>query len=774
MNPKKLAIFILVTVIFILFVSSSLAATKTFRVKETDFVKVKAEAIDLDGDNLNYSYAFPLDEKGEWQTNYGDAGEYEIEITASDGKEQVVRMVKIIVENINQAPYVSEKQINVKETQDIDLKKLVVDPDGDVLSYEFNAPFDNNGVWKTGYDDEGNYVATFQVSDGEHDTNARVEVNILRTNQPPIITDIFSKDSSLNAKEDTELDFYVDSVDNDGDLLTYTWTYDDEVISEENAGEFYLDYESSGEHILKLIINDTIKTIEKEWTIKINGVNRKPKLNFLPITVKEGEKVILDYPDVDLDKDDLIYSFESPLNEEGEWQTGYYDEGTYNLEVITTDGEFTVKEDVKITVTNVDQSPVLNLPESLEVKEGELLNVTIDSFDPDGDEVTLSFDYFPQGAKFKNDILTWTPSYDHIRRSGGLISDVLNSLRLEHLFLRSRTVPFKITSCAKELCTSKEISLTVYNVNRMPEFTQLNNLTIAELDKVKMSVEAVDPDGDIVRVYYTDPLRKKSGTWNTNYDDQGIYTVFVTATDGKWGNTQHLELEVLKKNREPSLKIKDDVLVVNEGQQFMFKVSATDPDGDDVTIRLDNVPPGASFVDGTFLWEPNHNTVMNRSQRSLDNLFSNFNFLNKRYNSERKTIWLSFVGNDGTSEVVHPVEVTVKNVNVAPEILDFMPVNEFSALVGQEIMFHITAKDMDNDRLTYDWDFGLNQGSVKGTDTVSRTFTSPGKKRITVKVDDGRDSVEREWVINTVAEPVILEEEEEEFDPFTVKVYVIE
>jgi len=49
----------------------------------------------------------------------------------------------------------------------------------------------------------------------------------------------------------------------------------------------------------------------------------------------------------------------------------------------------------------------------------------------------------------------------------------------------------------------------------------------------------------------------------------------------------------------------------------MFKVTASDLDNDDLTIKLDNPPAGASFNEGTFLWTAPYNTVTNRSDKMV-------------------------------------------------------------------------------------------------------------------------------------------------------------
>ena len=396
MNNKKTILVLIGLITLFLLVNTSFAAVKTFHVQETDLVKVKAEATDLDNDKIVYYYSPPLDDKGEWQTDYDDAGEHDLEITASDGVNQVKQEVKVIVDNKNQPPILSENKISIKETQTIDLKKLVTDPDDDPISFNFNAPFDNNGEWTPDYDNEGNFVTVFGASDGEFNEKFRVEVSVSNTNQAPEIISTFSEGKIVNFEEDEDLEFNVEAVDGDKEELSFVWKFDGEIVGEENSGEYYLDYDSAGEHLLELVVTDGTLSAEKEWTINIENVNRKPVLDVLSVTVKEGELVYLDLPDVDLDGDVLSYSFETPLDKEGEWQTNFNDAGKYHLELVASDGEFSVEEEVEIIILDVDLAPVLNVPEKIYVNENEELLWEIDVSDPDGDKVEMSFAGFEE------------------------------------------------------------------------------------------------------------------------------------------------------------------------------------------------------------------------------------------------------------------------------------------------------------------------------------------------------------------------------------------
>lgn len=776
-NKMLILRIFLITSIFILLLNTSFAASRTLYAQEGDFVKIKIEAVDADNDKLTYIFPQPLDERGEWQTDFDDEGEYDLEIIVDDGKAQTIQEIKLIVENTNQAPFLIEKKISRKEAQSIDLKELVLDPDNDILIYTFKSPFNTEGVWQTDYDDAGSLVVDFIVSDGEFDVNVIVEIEILPTNQPAQIIDLFSSEKEIDIEEGDALFFSVEAEDEDGDELTFLWKLDQEIIGDKSKGEYRFSYESAGEHLLKLTISDGFTKTEKEWTINVENENRAPEVTVSPIIVNEGERVVLSLPQVDVDGDSLSYSFELPLDVNGEWQTDYADEGEYELEIIVDDGEFEIEIEIKIIVVNVDHAPSLILPKRIEAKEGEMLRWEIKTADPDNDDIYVEIKNAPAGSFIDQDELMfiWTPDFDVIKRKGGFISNVLNALRLESYFLKSKKIQLEVQVCGRELCTVGPVDLILYNVNRKPVLDPFDEITISETEKVRLEASAIDPDQDLVNYYYSEPLSKKGGEWQTDYDDEGEYTVYVTATDGREGETIEVPLNVLKNNREPTLIIENDDLVVNEEQEFMFKVSATDPDNDNLTIRLDNIPFGASFSEETFIWKPTYEVVQDREDSWKNNFVSKFAYLNKKFNSEEKVKWLEFVASDGDFEVTHPVKVTIKNVNRAPEIVDYLPRSEITVMVNEPVLFHAVAKDTDFDNLSYSWSFNFYESKIKGTNTVERTFVTPGRKKVKVVVSDGREEVEKRWIVN------VLEEEYVEYvqevvpvEPFTMRVYVIE
>ena len=173
-------------------------------------------------------------------------------------------------------------------------------------------------------------------------------------------------------------------------------------------------------------------------------------------------------------------------------------------------------------------------------------------------------------------------------------------------------------------------------------------------------------------------------------------------------------------------------------------------DGDNVTISLKNSPSKASLNGNLFSWTPDYNEVTNRTSSWWNKIIGKYPSLNERLNDEEKVYWLDFSAFDGEIEAIHPVKVTIKNFNQAPVIIDYLPINAPVYFVGEPVLFHVAAKDQDNDPLQFKWDFGIEQKKIETSNSIERRFTSPGIKNVKVVISDGRLSVEKEWTVNIV------------------------
>ena len=143
-------------------------------VQETDLVSLVPKADDPDKDtNLVFTFTSPLNEKGEWQTTYGDSGEYTVTVTASDGESITSREVLIIVNKKEETPTIDsskpiESGLTIDETQSVEFGIEASDLNNDPLTYGWkvdgaNVGTENKYMYTTTYDDAGSHTVKVDV-----------------------------------------------------------------------------------------------------------------------------------------------------------------------------------------------------------------------------------------------------------------------------------------------------------------------------------------------------------------------------------------------------------------------------------------------------------------------------------------------------------------------------------------------------------------------------------------------------------------------------------
>jgi len=161
---------------------------------------------------------------------------------------------------------------------------------------------------------------------------------------------------------------------------------------------------------------------QQEVTISVRDVNQWPHvLNPIgPIIVTEGDlvKIVPTEGFTDLDFDELTYSYTSPLDQNGEWQTGIGDAGKYISTITASDGQATATQDILIVVSEAEvipgenHAPVFNEIDDITVEVGEKVKFTIGATDEDNDELTYRIIVIPTSANFDSETneFSWTPT----------------------------------------------------------------------------------------------------------------------------------------------------------------------------------------------------------------------------------------------------------------------------------------------------------------------------------------------------------------------------
>ncbi len=351
--------------------------------------------------------------------------------------------------------------------------------------------------------------------------------------------------------------------------------------------------------------------------------NRPPVLNSIGVkTVQEGQLLEFTITASDPDGDPLTHSASNvppgatfdPGTQTFSWTPDFVQAGSYpNVTfTVTDDGSPNLNDSevITITVNDTNRAPVLDAVGNKAVDEGQLLQFTITSTDPDiGDTLTHSAKNLPTGASVDSvtGIFTWTPNYIH----AGTYTNIL----------------FTVTDDGTpKLSDSKAITITVTDVNRAPVFSSIGNRTTDEGSGLVFAVIATDPDGDTLTL--TDSNLPTGATFTYNGDGTGIFSwtpdytragsypnVTFTATDDGTPNLNDLEaitITVNDVNRAPVLDPVGDK-TVDEAAPLLFTVTASDPDGDALTYSASNLPAGASFHAGTqtFTWTPGFGAARN-------------------------------------------------------------------------------------------------------------------------------------------------------------------
>lgn len=326
--------------------------------------------------------------------------------------------------------------VKVLEGETVKLNLQAEDPDGDLITYTYSEPLNENGSWKTEIGDAGTYMATVSASDSILTTTETVTIIVESTNKAPII----ECPDSVSFKEGELVDIVCTFSDPEGEKVTYN------VHGFIDSLQYNSTYDDAGTYKLTVSASDGIQSSQKEILLIIENVNRAPVISFdaEELVVAEKDTVQIDYTAEDPDGDEIEVEFSEPLDENGVWVTDLGDAGEYEVNVVFSDGEDFVTKTIFLTVNEFNSAPIISIDDIIYVKENEEITLPVEVTDPNGDEVTISV------SGFMND-LTYTTTYDDAG---------------EHEVI--------ITATDGTNTVSKTITLVVENVNRPPVFVNLD------------------------------------------------------------------------------------------------------------------------------------------------------------------------------------------------------------------------------------------------------------------------------------------------------------
>ncbi|MBR9692495.1 hypothetical protein GOV07_01040 [Candidatus Woesearchaeota archaeon] len=311
-----------------------------------------------------------------------------------------------------------------------------------------------------------------------------------------------------------------EAVDPDGDVVTYSFT-----TPFDSKGKWQTELGDAGEYTVTVTATDTkgASATENVYVV-IEHANRAPYLKCPEkVVVKEGEIVFINCEANDLENG-VTLSFFGWMTSDG-YETGYADSGEHEVLVQATDNVgLSVEQTVKVIVQNVNRPPVfpIDFPSIIAAQEGDIIPIdTSEIYDPDGDTVTVTFSTpFGQDGLWRTDI-----------GDGGEYS-------------------VDVVASDGKSTTKETVLVKIGLLNTAPVLSRIPDITVFEGETIYIRPEATDREGNALSYAYSGWMT--SSAYETTYEDAGVYSTKVTASDGQHSDSQVIHITVIDRNRPPA------------------------------------------------------------------------------------------------------------------------------------------------------------------------------------------------------------------------------
>ncbi|MEL6707915.1 MAG: putative Ig domain-containing protein, partial [Pseudomonadota bacterium] len=573
---------------------------------------------DVDGDVLTLSAQLVGGEAlPDWLTFDGDEligtppqdfnGGFDIEILATDGALSTSATFRLDITAVNDAPVVliPLNDYVVGEDQAIDIALPIdgiADVDGDTLTIAVTLAggdplpawltFDGTRLTGTPPQDFNGLIALqLTASDGEESVSDPFDLTILAVNDAPIVVTPLA---DLSSAEDEAFAFAIDPAsfaDVDGDALTLSamlgdgsdlpsWVaFDGANLTGTPPADF------NGSFDIIVTASDGLLSAASRFTFTIDPVNDAPVL-LAPLadqTSVEDEAIGFTVPtdafgDIDGDALTLTASLANGdalpdwLSFDGAAFTGTPPanfNGSVEITVNASDGEFSVEDSFVLTITPENDAPVLVAPladQSFAEDSAVSFAIPAGSFaDVEGDALTFS------AALANGDALPGWLAFDGIAFTGTPPQDLNGA--------------FEITVTASDgaLTATDTFTLTLEAVNDAPVLVQaLADIEAAPSDTLSIDLATgvfADVDGDALTLTATlangDPLPDwltfdgsvLSSTSVPNLSAQ--FDILVTANDGAESVSDTFRISVAGGNSAPTAE-DDGVFVTTSNRELVI------------------------------------------------------------------------------------------------------------------------------------------------------------------------------------------------------------
>jgi len=603
-----------------------------------------------------------------WQTDYYDEGNYTFEVIVSDGEFNVTDKFNLKIRNKNQPPILNESipdlSWNEDTIHDLNLSQYFYDPDG-IEDLTFGV-FDTSEDYNIHVDIE-NSTANFTVEENwngqdwiiffAYDGQDYVESNnvilsVLPVNDAPVLVQNISN-QTWNEDEALTIDLSSYFLDVDSDLIYLLEGGLQISMNVIGSLATFTSIENwfGQESVIINASDEDFNTLSNEFTLTVLPTNDAPVLDLMPdVTVLAGNTVHIIPTASDIDGDGLNFTFSSPLDENGEWQTTENDGGNYIVTITVKDEKggqdsqevniqvlkkFLINEFVPNPSKGSEWIELYNLyDQSVDLSQCEIRDGADNIFELNGILKQNEFYVFEIDNKLNNpgDIL-------FLYCVGELLDSVTYGNWDDGNLEDNAELPDVGQSASRDPDgTDTDNDLEDFNIFEIPtkglpsdtdmispvvELISPMNVTLfTDTRNIEVSFKVTDNLAETLEcgVYVDGNLRV---TDNSVLNDTEIIIPLNNLEDGiyNWNIKCYDQTNYAFAPENWTFKIdapNNPVLgaivnkKVNENELLEFTIYATDSDGGKLFFFAENLPEGANFADNndgtaTFIWTPNFN-----------------------------------------------------------------------------------------------------------------------------------------------------------------------
>jgi len=563
---------------------------------------------------------------------------YDVTLWVSDGQDQTNKTISITVQNLAEPPVITVDTLNpsiAENTVDV-ITVQSSDPEGDDLTYSlsgndserfqfnsdsgllsFKEQFRPDFESQDNKNHESKYAVTLTASDGVQETPVAFVVEVLAVDEPPV----FSTATQLNAPENSvDTIETIIAIDPEETIVTYSFADEnDKAIFELDAdsGElrfnFAHDFEAglTSPYQVEIAASSQGKSQSKTFLVSLTDVDEKPVFNInaaypvsensLPvaiITASDPENQTLTYSLKPIQDADLleITSDAGEVSFKAANAPNYEDpsrpDHQYMVTIIADDGSNQAEAEINITITPVNESPIITETENFNAQEKKADIRFIAFTEPDaGQQPVFSISGGDDADRFSINSSTGLLSFNSPLPVFETPNDT-NSDGIYHVI---------VSLSDNEFTDQKQFNITLTGTNEPPAFTIGDGpFSVPENVLDIMTLTATDPDVADQNILEFSAINRSNGIAevvngnqlrfiNSNNFETGTkqFILDIRVTDTINVVDKAIEVNITDVDEPPVFTFVESPKEINEEEtRDVGNITAEDPEGESVSYSL--------------------------------------------------------------------------------------------------------------------------------------------------------------------------------------------